>query len=66
MQVFGFHSIPTDKQHPIDNVEFTAVRGPHGTIPVRVMYPESGEKKRKEGGAGALVYFHGGGYTVGR
>jgi acetyl esterase/lipase len=65
LQVFGIHSIPKDKQHPIGEVEFTAVRGPHGTIPVRVFYPKSGEEKKKNGEAGALIYFHGGGYTVG-
>ncbi|WVR08950.1 hypothetical protein IAU60_006009 [Kwoniella sp. DSM 27419] len=65
LEVFGFHNIPVDKVHPIGDVEFTAVRGPHGTIPVRVFYPKSGEEKRKKGEAAALIYFHGGGYTVG-
>jgi acetyl esterase/lipase len=62
LEVFGFHNIPEDKQHAIGRVEFTAVRGPHGTIPVRVLYPKSG---KAEGENGAWVYFHGGGYTVG-
>jgi acetyl esterase/lipase len=65
LKVFGFHSLPTSKQAPIDSVEFTAIRGPHGTIPIRVFYPKSGEEKHKTGDAGALIYFHGGGYTVG-
>jgi hypothetical protein len=76
LDVFGIHSIPKGKQHPIGDVEFTAVRGPHDTIPVRVLYPKGGEekkrkekkkkkKKKKKGEAGALVYVHGGGYTVG-
>jgi acetyl esterase/lipase len=30
-----------------------------------VFYPASGEDERKNGEAGALIYFHGGGYTVG-
>ncbi|KAF2813004.1 uncharacterized protein BDZ99DRAFT_496098 [Mytilinidion resinicola] len=64
-EVFGIHSLPKEKVHPIHEVEFTAIRGPHGTIPVRVLYPKSGEEKRKKGEAAALVYFHGGGYTVG-
>jgi acetyl esterase/lipase len=65
LEVFGFHNISKDKRHPIGNVEFTAVRGPHGTIPVRVFYPSSGDSARQKGEAGALIYFHGGGYTVG-
>jgi hypothetical protein len=39
LEIFGFHNISKDKCHPIGIVEFTAVRGPHGTIPVRVFYP---------------------------
>jgi hypothetical protein len=62
LEVFGFHSISEDRRHDIGRVEFTAVRGPHGTIPVRVLYPSSG---KGEGENGAWVYFHGGGYTVG-
>jgi acetyl esterase/lipase len=38
------------------------VRGPHGTIPVGVLYPKGG---KAEGENGAWVCFHGGGYTVG-
>lgn len=65
LSTFGIHAIPKDKQHPIGQVEFTAIRGPHGTIHTRVFYPKSGEDKRKSGDAAALIYFHGGGYTVG-
>ncbi|KAH7026881.1 lipase/esterase [Macrophomina phaseolina] len=65
LRVFGIHAISKDKIHPIGSVEFTAIRGPHGTIPIRILYPSSGETRKKEGKAGALVYFHGGGYTVG-
>lgn len=64
-KVFGFHSLPSSMQAPIHSVEFSAIRGPHGTIPIRVLYPKSGEERRKYGDAGALIYFHGGGYTVG-
>ncbi|KAK3491571.1 Alpha/Beta hydrolase protein [Neurospora crassa] len=63
--VFGLHALPKNKIHPIDDVEFTAIRGPHGTIPVRILYPTSGKDNRIKGKAGALIYFHGGGYTVG-
>jgi acetyl esterase/lipase len=62
LEVFGFHNIPEDKQYAIGRVEFTAVRGPHEMIPVRILYPKSG---KAEGENGAWVYFHGGGYTVG-
>lgn len=65
LEAYGIHNIPSDKISPIGDVEFTAIRGPHGTIPIRVFCPKSGEKKRSEKQAGALVYFHGGGYTVG-
>ncbi|MCJ1472720.1 Carboxylesterase [Lambiella insularis] len=64
-KVFGFHALEKSKHAPIHQVEFTAIRGPHGTIPVRVFYPKSGEGKRSKGESGALLYFHGGGYTVG-
>ena len=64
-KVFGFHSLSTSKQAPIHSVRFTAIRGPHGTIPIRVFSPNFREEKRKAGDARALVCFHGGGYTVG-
>ncbi|EGN94534.1 hypothetical protein SERLA73DRAFT_188494 [Serpula lacrymans var. lacrymans S7.3] len=64
-KVFGIHNLPKDRHAPIHHVEFTALRGPHGTIPVRVLYPSSGEGRKEKGQAGALIYFHGGGYTVG-
>ncbi|KAF1350142.1 Alpha/Beta hydrolase protein [Delphinella strobiligena] len=65
LSTFGIHSIPSSKQHPIGEVEFTAIRGPHGTIPIRILHPKSGASAKKNGAAGALIYFHGGGYTVG-
>lgn len=58
LEVFGIHAIPKEKIHSIGKVEFTALRGPHGTIPIRIFYPADGAKA-------ALIYFHGGGYTVG-
>ncbi|THY27161.1 hypothetical protein D6D01_04211 [Aureobasidium pullulans] len=60
----GQEDFHDERNHHLE-VEFTAVRGPYGTIPIRVLYPKSGEDKRKNGEAAALVYFHGGGYTVG-
>ena len=64
LDIFGFHNLDQSKQAPIGRVEFTAVRGPHGTIPIRLFYPKSVvEGKHKD--AAALVYMHGGGYTVG-
>jgi len=64
-KVFAFHNLEKSKQAPIGDIEFTAIRGPHGTIPIRVFFPKSGESARKDSSAGALIYFHGGGYTVG-
>ncbi|OCF32246.1 hypothetical protein I316_06161 [Kwoniella heveanensis BCC8398] len=57
-QILGIHNIPGGLDTPIAGVEFTAIRGPHGVIPVRCLHPS------KHNG-GALVYMHGGGYTVG-
>jgi len=64
IQVFGFHALPKDKQASIGKVEFYAVRGPHGTIPIRLFYPKAVVDGNSEKIA-ALVYMHGGGYTVG-
>ena len=63
LEVFGIHAIPQDKIHSIGEVEFAAIRGPHGTIPIRVLYPK--DAPRSGSGNAALIYFHGGGYTVG-
>ena len=65
LEVFGFHALPESKQAPIGRVEFEAVRGPHGSIPIRSFYPKAATDKAKKGGLAALVYMHGGGYTVG-
>ena len=65
LQVFGFHNIPKEHANPIHEVDFIALRGPHGTIPIRVFYPSSGQIHRRDFTAAALIYFHGGGYTVG-
>ena len=64
LEVFDFHKLSKDKQAPIGKVEFTAVRGPHGTIPIRLFYPKAVVDGIKHDVA-ALVYMHGGGYTVG-
>ncbi|KAJ9315223.1 hypothetical protein DTO271D3_4390 [Paecilomyces variotii] len=64
-RVFGFHALPEEQRAPIGHVEFVTLRGPYGTIPVRVFYPESGEDRTRADDAAALVYFHGGGYTIG-
>lgn len=34
-------------------------------IPIQVLHPKSGVSAKKNGEAGALIYFHDGGYTVG-
>ncbi|AEO60496.1 hypothetical protein MYCTH_2069956 [Thermothelomyces thermophilus ATCC 42464] len=65
MEVFALHRLPKFKVNPIRAVEFTAIRGPHGTIPIRVLYPDNGEPRRGEGKMGGIIYFHGGGYCTG-
>ncbi|KAK8043924.1 hypothetical protein PG994_012762 [Apiospora phragmitis] len=71
LEVFGFHQLPREKQAAIRRVEFAAVRGRHGTVPVRLLYPQNFEDARRGVGSKgdvktpALVYMHGGGYTVG-
>jgi acetyl esterase len=44
----------------IGSVETLVLPGPHGSLPVRVHTPRTGD-----GPYGALVYLHGGGWTVG-
>lgn len=68
LEVLGFHALPEDQKAPIGKVEFEGVRGSHGTIPIRIFYPQAiveDQKLGKEKKAAALVYMHGGGYTVG-
>ncbi|KAL4908614.1 hypothetical protein BDW74DRAFT_188536 [Aspergillus multicolor] len=63
-QILSFTKHPLEKQSDIGRVEFTAFRGPHGTINVRVLYP-SKPQLNAQNLTPALIYFHGGGYTVG-
>ncbi|KAL4983312.1 Alpha/Beta hydrolase protein [Aspergillus falconensis] len=63
-QLMGFTSHPPEKQSGIGRVEFTGFRGPHGTIHVRVLYPSNPQLNAQDL-TPALIYFHGGGYTVG-
>ena len=60
LEVFGFHRLPEEKQARIGKVEFNAVRGPRGTVPIRLFYPKSVVDGGNEKVA-ALVYMHGGG-----
>ena len=46
---------------PIGRVEYLGLQGPHGTLNVRCYHPS----KDGAGKGGALVYMHGGGWTVG-
>lgn len=64
-EVLGIHALEPSKQAPIHRVEFTAIRGPYGSIPIRVLYPSSATERQHSNDAAALIYFHGGGYTVG-
>ncbi|RDW58964.1 alpha/beta hydrolase [Aspergillus mulundensis] len=63
-QILSFTNHPREKQFDIGRVEFTAFRGPHGTINVRVLYPSKPPLNAQDL-TPALIYFHGGGYTVG-
>ncbi|KAF2146996.1 uncharacterized protein K452DRAFT_314249 [Aplosporella prunicola CBS 121167] len=73
LEVFGYHALPDELKTRIGHLAFTAVRTRHGTIPLRIFYPHSAVKKGEGHSARvcgdkklpALVYFHGGGYTVG-
>jgi acetyl esterase len=56
------HDAFIDKDKPpIGKIEHLGLRGPHGTIPVRVYHPS----KRGPAEGGALIYLHGGGFIVG-
>lgn len=68
LETLGFHALPEDIKAQIGKIEFEGVRGPHGTIPIRIFYPQEileDRKTRTGKKAAALVYMHGGGYTVG-
>ncbi|PYH76886.1 hypothetical protein BO82DRAFT_395803 [Aspergillus uvarum CBS 121591] len=76
VQTFSLRNIPEAKQPSILHVEHTAIpAGPHGTIPLRILYPSrpaSTPHRQSETArptphnlTPALIYFHGGGYTVG-
>ncbi|KAK3293807.1 Alpha/Beta hydrolase protein [Chaetomium fimeti] len=64
-ETFAHHKLPKHKINPIGTVESATIPGPHGAIPVRVLYPMKGRELRTKGDAGALVYCHGGGYCTG-
>ncbi len=46
---------------PVGRVEHLGLKGPHGTVMVRVYHPSGATS----GPAGALIYLHGGGFVVG-
>ena len=41
LKVLGIHTLPKYKVHPIQEFGFTAIRGPHGTIPEGRMIPRA-------------------------
>jgi acetyl esterase/lipase len=56
------HDAFIDEEKPaIGSIEHLGLRGPHGTIPVRVYHPSRGGP----GEGAALIYLHGGGFIVG-
>ncbi|RAL14152.1 alpha/beta hydrolase [Aspergillus homomorphus CBS 101889] len=76
VESFSLRALPEAKQPPILHVEHTAIpNGPHGTIPLRILYPSrpfstpssttSQDPNHPAPQTPALIYFHGGGYTVG-
>lgn len=58
LKVFGITNIPSNLHHPIASITHTAIPGPYSTIPIRILSPSTPSST-------ALIYFHGGGYTVG-
>ena len=46
---------------PVGRVERLGLKGPHGTVTVRVYHPSAAASTP----AGALIYLHGGGFVVG-
>jgi len=64
-RVFRSHNLASTKQASISVIEFTATRGPHETILIRVFYLFSGASAKTFDQATTLVYFHKGGYTNG-
>ncbi len=51
----------TGPKPPIGSIEHLGLRGPHGTVPVRVYHPSGAGPAE----GGALIYLHGGGFSVG-
>lgn len=52
---------PDPDPPPVGRVEHLGLKGPHGTVPVRVYHPS----KPGPAEGGALIYLHGGGFVVG-
>ena len=50
---------------PVASVRDLAFDGPHGEVPVRVYRPKTVAEPGAESAARTLVYFHGGGWTLG-
>ncbi|PYH42901.1 alpha/beta hydrolase [Aspergillus saccharolyticus JOP 1030-1] len=65
VETFSLRAIPSAKQPPTLHVEHTAIDGPHGTIPIRILYPTRPAPTASDTLSPALIYFHGGGYTIG-
>ncbi|KAF7182684.1 hypothetical protein CNMCM7691_002345 [Aspergillus felis] len=66
LEILGFYALPAAKQAAIGKVEVQIVPGPHGSIPIRLFYPQAIlGNDTKDSKVAALVYMHGGGYTVG-
>jgi hypothetical protein len=65
MEIFTLHRLPEPKINPMARLSSPPSVVLMGTIPIRILYPSYGKEKRASGEAAALIYFHGGGYSVG-
>ncbi|MFC5134831.1 MULTISPECIES: alpha/beta hydrolase [Haloferacaceae] len=54
-----------EPEPPVASVRDLAFDGPHGEVPVRVYRPEAAADPDAGSAARTLVYFHGGGWTLG-
>lgn len=64
-EIFSLAAHPPSKRASIGHSEYTAIQGPYGSIPLRILSPSRTGGKSMNGLYPALLYVHGGGYSVG-